>query len=199
MRGGDSMDENVKIHPTASVSRKSHVGKGTRIWQNCNIMDDVTVGEDCKLGANVYIENGVVIGNRVKIKNNIAIYSGVTCEDDVFLGPNCVFTNVITPRSFIERKSEFKPTLVKKGASIGANATVICGHSIGKYALVGAGAVVTRDVPDYGLVLGNPARLKGYVCKCGTTLEGKEIILICPICGNQYQLKENKIEVLRET
>ncbi len=193
------MDENVKIHPTASVSRKSHVGKGTRIWQNCNIMDDVTVGEDCKLGANVYIENGVVIGNRVKIKNNIAIYSGVTCEDDVFLGPNCVFTNVITPRSFIERKSEFKPTLVKKGASIGANATVICGHSIGKYALVGAGAVVTRDVPDYGLVLGNPARLKGYVCKCGTTLEGKEIILICPICGNQYQLKENKIEVLRET
>lgn len=193
------MGENVMIHPTAFVSKKSHVGKGTRIWQNCNIMDGVTVGEDCNLGANVYIEEGVVIGNRVKIKNNIAIYSGVTCEDDVFLGPNCVFTNVINPRSFIERKSEFKPTFVKKGASIGANATILCGHSIGKYALVGAGAVVTRDVPDYGLVLGNPARLKGYVCKCGTTLKKKETILICPICGNQYQLKETKIEVLKET
>ena len=192
------MGGNVKIHPTAFVSQKSHVGKGTRVWQNCNIMDDVTVGEDCNLGANVYIENGVVIGNRVKIKNNIAIYSGVTCEDDVFLGPNCVFTNVINPRSFIERKSEFKPTLVKKGASIGANATVICGHSIGRYALVGAGAVVTRDVPDYGLALGNPARLKGYVCKCGTTLRKEERILSCPECGNRYRQKENALEVINE-
>lgn len=193
------MSENVKIHPSAYVSEKSHVGKGTSVWQNCNIMDGVTIGDNCNLGANVFIESGVIIGNRVKIKNNIAIYSGVTCEDDVFLGPNCVFTNVINPRSFISRKSEFKPTLVKKGASIGANATVVCGHSIGRYALVGAGAVVTKDVPDYGLVLGNPARLAGYVCKCGITLKEKEKLLVCPICGNQYQLKENEIEVVRET
>lgn len=193
------MNENVKIHSTALVSEKSQVGTGTSIWQNCNIMDDVIIGEDCNLGANVFIEKGVVIGNRVKIKNNIAIYSGVTCEDDVFLGPNCVFTNVINPRSFINRKSEFKSTIVKKGASIGANATVICGHSIGKYALVGAGAVVTKDVPDYGLMIGNPARLAGYVCKCGTTLKKGEGILNCPICGNQYRLKEDVIEVVKET
>ncbi len=192
------MDGSVKIHPSAFVSEKSHVGEGTCVWQNCNIMDGVKIGKNCKLGANVFIESGVVIGNQVKIKNNIAIYSGVICEDDVFLGTNCVFTNVVNPRSFINRKAEFKQTVVKKGATIGANATVICGHDIGRYALVGAGAVVTRDVPDYGLVLGNPARLKGYVCKCGTTLGAEGQALKCPVCGNQYKLGKDRIKVIKE-
>lgn len=192
------MDESVKIHPTAFVSEKSHVGEGTCVWQNCIVMEDVKIGGNCKLGANVFIESGVVIGNRVKIKNNIAIYAGVICEDDVFLGTNCVFTNVVNPRSFINRKSEFRHTVVKKGATIGANATVICGHSIGRYAFIGAGAVVTNDVPDYGLVLGNPARLKGYVCKCGTTLKKGGQTLTCPLCGNQYRLDKDMIEVIKE-
>lgn len=187
-----------KIHPSACISDRAQVGVGTSIWQNCIIMDQVVIGEHCNLGANVFIESGVVIGNRVKIKNNIAIYSGVICEDDVFLGTNCVFTNVINPRSFISRKSEFKPTIVKKGASIGANATVICGHVIGEYALVGAGAVVTKDVPAYALVLGNPARLKGYVCKCGTTLGREDDNLYCSVCGNQYHLGKAGIEVIKE-
>lgn len=192
------MDKSVKIHPTAFVSEKAQIGEGTNVWQSCNILDGVKIGEDCNLGANVFIENGVVIGNRVKIKNNIAIYSGVICEDDVFLGTNCVFTNVINPRSFINRKSEFKATIVKQGATIGANATVICGHSIGRYALVGAGAVVTKDVPDYGLMLGNPARLAGYVCKCGTTLKKERDTLNCPVCGNRYQIRGDKVEVIKE-
>lgn len=192
------MNEDIKVHATAFVSEKAQVGAGTSIWQNCIIMDDTVIGENCNLGANVFIENGVVIGNRVKIKNNIALYSGVTCEDDVFLGPNCVFTNVINPRSFISRKSEFQSTVVKQGATVGANATVVCGHTIGRYALVGAGAVVTKDVPDYGLMVGNPARLVGHVCKCGTTLRKEGDTLYCPECGNQYRLKEDMVEVIKE-
>lgn len=192
------MKNRVQIHPSACVSEKSQVGAGTCVWQNCNIMEGAAIGENCNLGANVFIETGVVIGNQVKIKNNIAIYSGVVCEDDVFLGTNCVFTNVINPRSFISRKSEFKPTIIKKGATIGANATIICGHTIGRYALVGAGAVVTKDVPDYGLMLGNPAKLAGYVCKCGTTMHVLDKKLICPVCKNQYQLNETGIEIIRE-
>lgn len=193
------MEQNVNIHPSAFVSSKSQIGEGTSIWQNCTIMDDVIIGRNCNLGANVFIENGVVIGNQVKIKNNIAIYSGVRCEDDVFLGPNCVFTNVINPRSFINRKSESRPTVVEKGASIGANATVVCGHIIGRYALVGAGAVVTKDVPAYALVVGNPARIKGYVCKCGTTLKNENGFFICPACGNQYRFGKAGIEAVKET
>lgn len=190
--------KNVKIHPSADVSEKARLGEGTCVWQNCTILDDVVIGENCNLGANVFVENGVVIGNGVKIKNNIAIYSGVTCEDDVFLGPNCVFTNVINPRSFISRKTEFKPTLVRKGASIGANATVVCGHVIGCYALVGAGAVVTKDIPAYGLALGNPARVEGYVCKCGTRLQRFGEIMECTACGNQYRWHNEEIEVIKE-
>ncbi len=161
-------------------------------------MDDVTIGQNCNLGANVYIERGVVIGNQVKIKNNIAIYSGVTCEDDVFLGPNCVFTNVINPRSFINRKSEFRPTLIKKGASIGANATIVCGHTVGQYAMVGAGAVVTKDIPPYALAVGNPAKCIGWVCKCGTTLVNEGNTFQCPACGNLYQQTEDGIQAVKE-
>lgn len=192
--------EKIKIHPTASVADGAKVGEGTAIWQNCIIMDDSEIGKNCNLGANVFVENDVHIGNGVKIKNNVAIYSGVCCEDDVFLGPNCVFTNVINPRSFINRKTEFRRTIIEKGATIGANATIVCGHKIGKYALIGAGAVVTHDVPAYGLMLGNPARLKGYVCKCGTTLEEQDKAqeLTCPQCGNCYKRNKEELETIEE-
>lgn len=180
-----------KIHESASVDSGAMIGEGTSIWQNCIIQDDVVIGEDCNIGANVFIEKGVRIGNGVKIKNNIAIYSGVEIDDDVFLGPNCVFTNVINPRAFISRKHEFKKTLVSKGATIGANATIICGHNIGAYAMVGAGCVVAHDVPDHSLVVGNPDRLMGYVCKCGCRLNND---FTCTVCGNQYVKVNGQIE-----
>ena len=171
------------IHEKADVSKKAQIGNGTSIWQNCIIQDDVVVGDNCNIGANVYIEKGVKIGNCVKVKNNIAIYSGVTIEDNVFLGPNCVFTNVINPRSFIDRKAELKETVVKEGASIGANATIVCGNVIGQYSFIGAGTVVTKDVPDYALVVGNPGKQIGYVCKCGNRLNGD---LECVACNTKY-------------
>lgn len=182
------------IHSSSIVHETSSIGEGTKIWQFCNIMHDVYVGKNCNIGQNVFIENGVKIGNNVKIKNNISIYSGVICEDDVFLGPSCVFTNVINPRSFIERKAEFKQTLVKKGATVGANATIICGNTLGRYSLIGAGAVVTKDVPDFALVAGNPAVFKGYVCKCGVKLESKEEVYECPECGARYYIKDSQLQ-----
>lgn len=180
----------IKIHESASVSDKAKIGDGTSIWQNCIIQDDVVIGENCNIGANVFIEKGVKIGNGVKIKNNIAIYSDVVIEDDVFLGPNCVFTNVINPRAFISRKHEFRETIVHKGATIGANATLICGHNIGKFALVGAGTVVAHDVPDYALVVGNPDKEIGYVCECGCRLNNQ---LQCIECDKQYENKNGQI------
>ena len=156
--------KNNYIHPLAIIDDGAKVGKGTRVWHWCHIMSGAIIGENCNIGENAFIENGVVIGNGVKIKNNVALYSGIECEDDVFLGPNCVFTNVSHPRSFIDRKHEFKKTIVKKGATIGANATIVCGHDIGEYAFVGAGSVVTKSVPPYNMVIGNPARFYGYVC-----------------------------------
>ncbi len=178
------------IHESANISLAAKVGDGTSIWQNCIIQDNVTIGINCNIGANVFIEKGVKIGNGVKIKNNIAIYSGVIIEDDVFLGPNCVFTNVINPRAFISRKNEFKNTIVEKGASIGANATIVCGHKIGKYAMVGAGCVVAHDVPNYSLVIGNPDRIIGYVCKCGCRLN-KEFF--CKECGKEYTIVQGSV------
>ena len=194
----DSMKEKVKIHSTAFVSEEAQIGEGTSIWQNCNVLKGAVIGTNCNLGANVYIETGVILGNNVKVKNNIALYDGVECEDDVFLGPNCVFTNVINPRSFIERKHEFKKTLVKKGATIGANATVLCGHSIGRYAMIGAGAVVTKDVPDYALLVGNPARRIGSVCKCGCTVQYIDELLTCEECGNKYKEIDGVVQVVEE-
>lgn len=179
------MESMIRIHESASVDSGAKIGEGTSIWQNCIIQDDVVIGENCNIGANVFIEKGVRIGNGARIKNNIAIYSGVYIEDDVFLGPNCVFTNVINPRAFISRKHEFKNTVVKKGATIGANATLICGHSIGKYSMIGAGAVITHDVPDYSLVVGNPGRVHGYVCECGCRLNDQ---YICTQCGKEYEM-----------
>ncbi len=180
------MDKNF-IHPTAIVDQGAVIGDGTRVWHWSHIMNNVTVGCDCNIGENAFIENGVEIGNRVKIKNNVAIYTGVKCEDDVFLGPNCVFTNVINPRSFIERKAEFKKTIIKQGATIGANATIVCGHNIGQYAFVGAGSVVVKDVPDYTMVIGNPARFHAYVCKCGKKLNTN---MQCMDCGREYKVSE---------
>lgn len=188
------MEQNYKVHESAIVSPEAKIGALTRIWQFCNIMDGVTIGERCNIGQNVFIETGVIIGNGVTIKNNIALYTGVECEDDVFLGPNCVFTNVLTPRSFISRKNEFKKTIVKKGATIGANATILCGHTIGRYAMIGAGAVVTKDVHDYELVVGNPARKAGYVCECGKRLSDE---LQCSECGKKYIKSESGLEESR--
>ena len=158
------------VHPTSVIDDGAQIGEGTQIWHFCHIMPTAIIGSNCKVGQNVFIDNNVRIGNGVKIQNNVSVYNGVSFEDDVFIGPSVVFTNVINPRSFIERKHEFKPTLVKKGASIGANATIICGITIGEYAMIGAGSVVTKDVADYSVVVGNPARETGSV-----TLQGERV------------------------
>lgn len=186
------------IHPSAEVSEHAQIGKGTKIWQYCTIFEDVEIGKNCNIGQNVFIESGCRIGNGVKIKNNIALYSGVTIQDDAFIGPNVVFTNVINPRSFIERKKEFRSTIIMKGASLGANSTIICGHVIGKYALIGAGSVVTKDVSDYTLVAGNPARIKGYVCKCGEKLKFENDLAECVVCGERYKISNNKVEEIKK-
>lgn len=186
-------------HYTAMVADDATIGEKTKIWQFCNIMRDVMIGCNCNLGQNVFVENGVIVGNNVKIKNNVALYTGIECEDDVFLGPSCVFTNVVNPRSFIERKSEFKKTIIKKGATIGANATIICGHTIGRYAMIGAGSVVTTDVEDYALMVGNPAKQIGYVCECGGKLvKIRDEKFVCKDCGKTYisdklRLSETKL------
>ena len=177
-------DKNYFVQDTAIIDEGAEIGEGTRVWHWCHIMKDVKIGKNCNVGENAFIESGVTLGNNVKVKNNVAIYTGVVCEDDVFLGPNCVFTNVANPRSFINRKNEFKKTVIHKGASIGANATIVCGHDIGEYAFVGAGSVVTKDVPNYHMVIGNPAKLYAYVCKCGCKLD---INLRCDACGAQYK------------
>lgn len=158
---------NYFVHATAVVDANVYIGNGTRIWHFSHIMPNVRIGDNCNLGQNIYVDEGVQIGNGVKVQNNVSVYKGVVIEEDVFIGPSVVFTNVINPRSFIERKQEIKPTLVRRGASIGANATIVCGIEIGEYAMVGAGAVVTRNVPPYTLVMGNPAREKGKVNQAG--------------------------------
>ena len=166
MKTNDPSDS-VLIHPTAVVDPGACIGSGTKIWHFSHIMPDCELGQNCVIGQNVVIFPEVILGNNVKVQNNVSVYTGVRCEDDVFLGPSCVFTNVINPRSFINRKDEFKPTLVKKGATIGANATVLCGISIGEYAMIGAGAVVTKDVEPYALIVGNPGKQVGWVDKEG--------------------------------
>jgi len=182
------------IHESSYIDDNCEISEGTKIWHFSHIMKDSKIGKNCNIGQNVVISPGVVIGNNVKIQNNVSVYTGVTCKDDVFLGPSCVFTNVINPRSFIERKNEYKKTLIKEGASIGANATIICGNTIGKYSLIGAGAVVTKDVPDYALIVGNPGRIVGYVCKCGGNLDEN---FKCKICNLKYKMRNNKIEEVK--
>jgi UDP-2-acetamido-3-amino-2,3-dideoxy-glucuronate N-acetyltransferase len=179
-------------HPTAVIDEGAQIGAGTRIWHFCHLSSRCVLGEDCVLGQNVFVANGVVLGNRVKVQNNVSLYTGVQCEDEVFLGPSMVFTNVINPRSFVERKDEFRPTLVRQGASVGANATIVCGVTLGRYCMIGAGAVVTKDVPDYALVAGVPARQIGWVSRLGHRLSFDEHNTArCPESGDMYRLDEN--------
>lgn len=187
------MEDKFFVHPSSYVDSPCCIGEGTKIWHFSHIMRDCIIGEKCNIGQNVVISPGVVLGNNVKIQNNVSVYTGVRCEDDVFLGPSCVFTNVINPRSHICRKDEYRETNLKKGCSIGANSTIVCGHSIGQYALVGAGSVVTRDVPDYALVVGNPARIKGYVCNCGEKLVFENSIATCK-CGKKYTNQDGTVK-----
>lgn len=186
-------------HETAVIDEGCTIGAGTKIWHFSHIMPNCVIGEKCNLGQNVVVSPGVVLGRNVKVQNNVSIYTGVKCEDDVFLGPSMVFTNVINPRSAVVRKNEYKETLVKKGASIGANATVVCGNTIGSFALIGAGAVITKPVEDYALVVGNPARQIGWVSEYGHRLEfdinGHGV---CPETGQHYFLKDNKVIKLDE-
>jgi UDP-2-acetamido-3-amino-2,3-dideoxy-glucuronate N-acetyltransferase len=186
---------NVFIHPTAVIDEGALIGVGTRIWHFTHLMPGCKLGHHCNIGQNVFIDNDVSIGNGVKIQNNVSVYKGVLIEDDVFLGPSAVFTNVINPRSFIERKHEFRQTVVRRGASIGANATIVCGVEIGAYALIGAGSVVTRDVLPFALVYGNPAVQHGWVSRAGQRLDFNEAgEAICSYSGEQYLLKEGKVE-----
>ncbi|WP_132052491.1 acyltransferase [Pseudocnuella soli] len=187
----------VFIHPTAVVDEGAVIGAGTRIWHFCHLMPRSRVGQGCNIGQNVFIDNEVVVGNGVKVQNNVSLYNGVIVEDDTFIGPSAVFTNVINPRSFIERKSEFRTTLVRRGASIGANATIVCGVTIGEYALVGAGAVVTKDVPAYALVVGNPAQQQGWVSRAGYRLAFNSLgMATCTSTGEIYGLQNGRINML---
>ena len=181
------------IHESAFVDNGAKVGAGTKIWHFCHVMPKAVIGERCVLGQNVVVMNGTKIGDNVKIQNNVSVYEGVELEDDVFCGPSMVFTNVINPRSHVPRRDEFKPTLVRRGASIGANATIVCGVTLGAYCFVGAGAVVTKDVPPHALVTGVPARITGWVCECGVKLEDGLMELTCPADGRRYTRRGEKL------
>ncbi|MGE0825502.1 MAG: acyltransferase [Candidatus Binatia bacterium] len=191
------MDDNAEyfVHESSYIEQPYSIGNGTKIWHFCHIMENTVIGENCNFGQNVVISPGCVVGNNVKIQNNVSIYEGVTLEDDVFCGPSAVFTNVINPRSHVSRRHEYQRTLVKRGASIGANATVVCGVTLGCYCFIGAGSVVTRDVPDYALAFGNPARVRGWMCYCGVKLafdvsKNGNATAACQACNRRYQ-KEN--------
>ncbi|MBQ0053695.1 MAG: N-acetyltransferase [Bacteroidales bacterium] len=198
------------VHESSYVDEGCTIGKGTKIWHFSHIMSDCRIGENCNIGQNVVVSPGVVLGNNVKIQNNVSVYTGVECGDDVFLGPSCVFTNVINPRSAVSRKNEYRKTLVGRGASIGANATIVCGHNIGEYALIGAGSVVTRDVPAFALMVGNPARQQGWISRNGAKLifhsDSSETAssaasassvqyATCPQTGERYRLEDGQVSL----
>ncbi|MBU6340908.1 MAG: N-acetyltransferase [Bacteroidetes bacterium] len=183
------------VHPSAIVDDGCQIGAGSKIWHFCHLMPNSQLGERCILGQNVFVASGVKLGNGVKVQNNVSLYTGITCEDDVFLGPSAVFTNVINPRSFVERKTEFRNTLLKTGCSVGANATIICGVTLGAFCLIGAGAVVTKNVPDFALVVGNPARQIGWVSRYGHRLHFEDDgLAICPESGVVYELSHQKVQ-----
>lgn len=186
------MKKEYFVHKSSFIDKPCVIGKGSKIWHFCHIMKDCSIGENCNIGQNVFIASGVKLGKNVKIQNNVSLYDGVVCEDNVFLGPSCVFTNVINPRSAVNRKNEYRKTLLKEGASVGANSTIICGNEIGKYALIGAGSVVTKNVPDYAVVYGNPASVKGYVCECGEKLTFNKNYAECK-CGKKYKSSEGVV------
>ena len=184
------MSDDVFIHESAYVDEGATIGRGTRIWHFCHVMPGAVIGERCSLGQNVVVMNGTRMGMNCKIQNNVSIYEGVELEDDVFCGPSMVFTNVVNPRSHVPRKDEYRQTLVRRGASIGANTTIVCGHTIGQYAFIGAGAVVTKNVPDYALIVGNPGRITGWMCQCGVKLaSGRDVpaTATCAACGSKYR------------
>ncbi len=191
-------EENYFAHETAIIDPGCAIGKGTKIWHFSHIMSGSVIGENCNIGQNVVVSPGVVLGCNVKVQNNVSIYTGVVCEDDVFLGPSCVFTNVINPRSAINRKNEYAKTLVGKGATIGANSTIVCGHDIGEYAFIGAGAVVTKHVPPYALFVGNPAVQIGWMSEFGHRLEfDSEGVAVCPESKECYYLKDGVVRKCR--
>ena len=186
-------------HETAVIDEGCDIGEGTKIWHFSHIMPSCTIGEACNIGQNVVVSPGVILGKNVKIQNNVSIYTGVICEDDVFLGPSMVFTNVMNPRSAVNRKAEYTKTIVRKGASIGANATIVCGHDIGKFAFIGAGAVVTKQVPDYALVVGNPARQMGWMSEYGEKLDfDASGSATCIGSGEKYLLEEGTVKKVEE-
>ena len=187
--------EGYWVHESSYVDDGAEVGRGTRIWHFCHVMAGAHIGEGCSLGQNVVVMRGVRLGKNVKVQNNVSLYEGVECEDDVFLGPSAVFTNVAKPRSHVSRKHEYRPTLVRRGASIGANATVVCGHTLGEYSFVAAGAVVTRDVEPFALVAGVPARVVGWMCACGERLGlpaslARDLPTSCATCGSRYRVRD---------
>ena len=185
---------NYFAHESAGLDEGCSIGEGSKIWHFSHLMTGCTIGKNCTIGQNVFIASGVVLGNNVKVKNNVSLYTGVVCEDFVFLGPSMVFTNVVNPRAAVERKNQFATTRVGKGATIGANATIVCGNNIGKYAFIGAGAVVARDVPSYALVLGNPAKQKGWMSEFGHNLNfNDEGLATCPESGETYRLEVGKV------
>ena len=187
------------VHESSYIDEGCSIGKGTKIWHFSHVMSGCTIGEDCNIGQNVVISPDVVLGRNCKIQNNVSVYTGVRCEDDVFLGPSMVFTNVINPRSAVSRKSEYRETIIERGASVGANATIVCGHRLGAYCLIGAGSVVTKDVPAYALMVGNPARRIGWVSRHGEKLHFNEAgLATCPATGEHYRLLNGEVSIVEE-
>ncbi len=187
-------ENNFFAHETAVIDDGCEIGEGTKIWHFSHIMSNCKIGQKCNIGQNVVISPGVVLGNNVKIQNNVSLYTGVSCDDDVFLGPSCVFTNVTNPRSAVNRRDQYAKTHVGKGASIGANATIVCGHDIGRFAFIGAGAVVTKNVPDFALLVGNPARQLGWMSEFGHRLSfNADGMATCPESGQEYKLENGSV------
>jgi UDP-2-acetamido-3-amino-2,3-dideoxy-glucuronate N-acetyltransferase len=195
------MSSDYFVHESSYIDAPCSIGKGTKIWHFSHIMKNSTIGAGCNIGQNVVVSPDVTIGNNVKIQNNVSVYTGCVLEDDVFCGPSMVFTNVINPRSHVTRKDEYRTTVVRRGASLGANCTVVCGTTIGCYAFVGAGSVVTRDIPDYALVYGNPARVRGWMCACGIALDfpagpSGAVHGVCAACGAAYEKFQDRVVVI---
>lgn len=184
------------VHESSYIDDGATIGRGTKIWHFSHVMPGAVVGERCNLGQNVVVMSGTKLGNNVKVQNNVSIYEGVTLEDDVFCGPSCVFTNVVNPRSHVPRKSEYQPTLVRRGASIGANATILCGITLGEYCFIGAGAVVRSDVPAFALMVGVPARRVGWMCRCGVRLSIREGKAVCSACGTSYRETDGALRLI---
>lgn len=199
MTGPDGKEtgmSDVFVHESSYVDDGAVVGAGTKIWHFCHVMPGAVIGERCSLGQNVVVMGGVRVGSNVRIQNNVSVYEGVILEDDVFCGPSCVFTNVINPRSHVSRKAEYQRTLVRRGTSIGANATIVCGVTLGEYSFVGAGAVVTSDAPDFALMVGVPARRVGWMCRCGERLAGGPGPVACGACGTRYQEADGLLSMI---